>query len=191
MQIQFGPAIAILEMSSLASGYAAMDMLVKKAPVRILEGSAMSPGKFFILINGDEASVYESYKEATEKKDWGFLDSVLIPQIDPQVLPGMYGLAKVQVSESLLIVETASMSSGIISCDSALKAASVDLIEFKTSRGIGGKSLYFVTGSLDSVEAARDAVSNSLKSRGTLLKTELIARPHNDFLQYFNISGEA
>ncbi len=191
MQIQFGPAVGILEMTSLASGYAAMDLLVKKAPVRILEGSMMSPGKFFILINGDEASVFESFNEALQKKEWGFLDSVLISQIDPRVLPAMYGLAKEQVKESLLIVETASMSSGIISSDAALKSASVEIIELRTSRGIGGKSVFFLTGALDAVEAARESVSEILKSRGTLLRTEIIARPHQDFLQYFNLSGEA
>ncbi len=189
MQIQFGPAIGILEFSSLAVGYAAMDALVKKAPVRILEGTSMSPGKFFVLFNGDEASVLESFNCVTETPQWPLLDSVYIPQLEKRVLPGFYGLIKQQVLESLLIVETASMSSSVISCDAALKAASIELIEIRSSRGIGGKSLFFVTGSLDAVEAARDTVTEVLKKNGTLLRQELIARPHEDFLNYFNLPG--
>lgn len=185
----FGPALAALEMSSLAAGYSAMDLLVKKAPVRILEGSAMTPGKFVILFNGDEASVEESYKEILAQTQWGFLDHVLIPQLEGTVLPALYGLTKVECAESLCIVETASMASGLVSADASVKYADVKLIEIRSSRGIGGKCLYFVTGSLDAVQAAQETVQSTLQSRGTLLRTEVIARPHKDFLRYFNISG--
>lgn len=188
---EFGPAIGVLELSSLASGYAVMDKLVKKAPVTILEGSPMTPGKFFILFNGDEASVVESYNEAYAQKDISFLDSIVIPQADKRVLQGLYGLLKVECRESLAIIETASMSSGLYSADAVVKSSDTELIEIRSSRGIGGKCLYFVTGALDAVEAAREITIECLKSRGTLLRIEVIARPHEDFLQYFNLSGEA
>lgn len=185
----FGPSIGIFELASLARGYAMMDVIVKKAPVKILEGTFMTPGKFFILFNGDEASVDASFTAVTELAKSQTIDSVLIPQLHETILPGLYGLLKNEVTESLGIIETATMSSGIVAADTTMKNADVKLIEIRSSRGIGGKCFYIFTGSLDEVQAGVSSAHDSLRSRGTLVHSEIISRPHNDFLEYFNISG--
>ena len=191
MQAPFGPAIGIFEIGSLARGYALMDLILKKAPVKILEGTFMTPGKFFILFNGDEASVNESFNEVVLNAKPSILDSVEIPHLEPRVLPGLYGLLNTQVEHSLAVIETVSMCSGLLAADRSLKEANVDLIEIRSSRGIGGKCLYFVTGKLEETQAAVQAAQAVLSQRGTLLHTEIIANPHEDFLQQFNISGGA
>ncbi|MEQ1875529.1 MAG: BMC domain-containing protein [Bdellovibrionia bacterium] len=191
MQPPFGPAIGIFEIGSLARGYALMDLILKKAPVKILEGTFMTPGKFFILFNGDEASVGESFKEVHAAAKPSILDSIEILNLEPRVLPGLYGLLNTQVEHSLAVIETASMSSGLLAADRSLKEANVDLIEIRSSRGIGGKCLFFVTGKLEEAQAAVSAAETILSSRGTLLHTEVIANPHEDFLSQFNISGAA
>src|SRR4051812_13974258 len=115
----FGPAIATFEISSIARGYFLLDQLVKKAPVKILEAAPVTPGKFFILINGDEASVEESRRHLIEQLNGqtgaGLIDEVYIPQIHEEVLPAMYAQNKFQVNESLGIVETATVSAGLVS----------------------------------------------------------------------------
>jgi microcompartment protein CcmL/EutN len=98
---------------------------------------------------------------------------------------------KTQVTHSLAVIETASMCSGLLAADRSVKDANVQLIEIRSSRGIGGKCLYFVTGKLEETQAAVEAAETVLKERGTLLHTEIIANPHEDFLQHFNISGAA
>src|ERR1700691_5608210 len=103
----FGPAISTFEISSIARGYFLLDQLVKKAPVHILEAAAVSPGKFFILINGDEASVEESRKTLLEQAAEQVLDEVYIPQIHPEVLPALYSQNQFSILESVGIVETA------------------------------------------------------------------------------------
>ncbi|HEX4925680.1 MAG TPA: BMC domain-containing protein [Bdellovibrionales bacterium] len=185
----FGPAVGIFEIASLARGYALMDRILKKAPVKILEASYMTPGKFFILFNGDEASVHESFHDVLQSSKKDLLDSVLIPNLHEQVLPGLYGQLKTQVTDSVAVVETASMASGLIAADRSIKDANVTLIEIRSSRGIGGKCLYFVTGRLEEAQASVEAAERALHERGTLLHTEVIANPHEDFLQYFNLSG--
>jgi microcompartment protein CcmL/EutN len=185
----FGPAVGIFEISSLARGYALMDQITKKAPVKILEGTFMSPGKFFILFNGDEASVEESYNEVKSGSRNGILDSVLIPNVSETLLPGLYGLLKNSVTESLGIVETSSMCSGLLAADRSLKYANTKLIEIRSSRGIGGKCLYFVTGRLEEVDASIEAAKEILLQRGTLLHSEVIANPSDEFLEYFNVTG--
>lgn len=183
----FGPAIATFEISSIARGYFLLDQLVKKAPVKILEASSVSPGKFFILINGDEASVDESRKKLLQDAVGHVIDEVFIPQLHPEVLPAVYAQSRFAISESVGIIETATVSSGLVSADHALKSSDVHLIDFRLARGIGGKAYYFVTGTLDNVQAAVEASSVAIESKGTLIRTELIARPHEDFLKYFNL----
>src|SRR3954469_17153233 len=103
----FGPAISVFEISSIARGYFLLDQVVKKAPVQILEAAAVSPGKFFVLINGDEASVEESRGHVLLQGRDHVLDEVFIPQIHPEVLPAMYAQNRFLVQESVGIVETA------------------------------------------------------------------------------------
>ncbi len=183
----FGPSIAVFEISSIARGYYLLDQVVKKAPVTILEAASVSPGKFFIMINGDEASVDESRNHLISLAKNFLVDEVYIPNIHHEVLPALYSQNTFQVNESLGVVETAAVSSGIVSADSACKASDVHLIDFRMARGIGGKAYYFVTGTLDNVEASVEAGANILIEKGTLLKTEVIARPHTDFLKYFSV----
>jgi microcompartment protein CcmL/EutN len=185
----FGPAIASFELSSIARGYFLLDKIVKKAHVKILEASSVSPGKFFILINGDEASVAESRIELLNLCESTLIDEVYIPHLHQEVLPGLYAQNRFQVSESIAIVEVATVSSGLLSCDRALKSADVHLIDFRNARGIGGKSFYFLTGSLDNIQAAVIEAAQAINSRGTLIRTEVIPNPHEDFLNYFNIEN--
>src|SRR5471030_2711801 len=97
----FGPAIASFEILSIARGYYLLDQLVKKAPVRILEAAAVTPGKFFILINGDEASVEESRKDLLSQSANQIIDEVYIPQVHEEVLPAMYSQNSFKIHESL------------------------------------------------------------------------------------------
>lgn len=181
----FGPAINALEISSIALGYTLVDKAVKKAPVKILEGSPLTPGKFFILLNGDEASIEESRDEMKSLVGVNLIDEVYIPQLHDEVLPALYSQSKFKVEESVAIIETATIASGFLSADQAVKNSDVHLIDFRIARGIGGKSFYFITGKLEEVAAGIEAATNSLATRGTLLRTELIANPHPDFLHHF------
>lgn len=181
----FGPAITALEISSIALGYTLVDKAVKKAPVKILEGSALTPGKFFILLNGAEAAIEESRTEMLLLVGQHVLDEVYIPQLHQEVLPALYSQSKFKVDESLAIVETATICSGFVSADQAVKNADVHLIDFRIARGIGGKSYFFLTGKLEEIHASVESVTTSLSTRGTLLRTEVIANPHEDFLQHF------
>jgi microcompartment protein CcmL/EutN len=185
----FGPAVASFEISSIARGYFLLDKLVKKAPVKILEASSVSPGKFFILINGDEASVEESRKELLTLGSDHVLDEVYIPQLHDEVLPAVYSQNNFKVEESIAIIETATVASGLLSADTALKNAAVHLIDFRLARGIGGKAFFFLTGTLDNVQASCEAAIEILKPKASLIRLEIIPAPHDDFLKYFNIEG--
>lgn len=185
----FGPAIATFEISSIARGYFLLDQIVKKAPVKVLEASSVTPGKFFILINGDVASVEESRLAVLAQGANHMIDDVLIPDLHPEILPGVYSQNQFQISESVGVVETTTVSSGLIAADRGLKSSDTHLIDFQMARGIGGKAYFFLTGTLDNVQAGVEAAAMSLLEKGTLIRTEVIASPHEDFLAYFNLGG--
>lgn len=175
-----GPAIALLELESIARGYVVADAAVKRAPVRLLMTEAVTPGKFLVLFDGEVADVEEAYAEALEIAGPGVLDRLFLPQASPALAPAIGGALPETDLDSLGIVETHSVSAAILAADTALKAAEVALVKMSLARGIGGKGYFLLTGSLDMVEAAVAAAAARLAPE-LLVTTELIARPHADF----------
>jgi len=174
------PAIGLIEVSSIAKGYFLLDQMIKKAPVDILLSKTISPGKYIILISSDVASTEESMRMALDVVSPFLVDSLFIPQLHPEILPGIKGNYKKQKIDSLLIVETATVSSTILALDQGLKAAEVTLLELKLGQGLGGKGYFVLTGDLSETEASLAHAKNILSDE-RLLHSEIIARPHEEF----------
>jgi microcompartment protein CcmL/EutN len=174
-----GPAIALLELESIARGYLVADAVVKKAAVRLLMTEPVTPGKFLILFDGPVAEVEESFKEGVELSGHGLIDRLILTQADPQLSPALRGSLPPGVVESLGVVETHSVASALLAADLAVKAAEVRLTRLHLARGIGGKGYFTLTGSLDMVEAAVSAAAAGIAPE-LLVTTEVIAAPHSD-----------
>ena len=54
------PAIAIVELASIADGIYCTDALLKKAPIAMIKSGTVSHGRYLIVIGGSTASVEES-----------------------------------------------------------------------------------------------------------------------------------
>ncbi|MGI5865148.1 MAG: BMC domain-containing protein [Myxococcales bacterium] len=175
-----GPAIALLELESIARGYLVADAAVKRAPVRLLMTEPVTPGKYLVLFDGEVADVEEAYAEALEIAGPGVVDKLLLTQASLALAPAISGQGADAEIESLGIVETATVSAALLAADTALKAAEVALLKMHLARGIGGKGYFVLTGSLDMVEAAVSSAA-AIIAPELLVNTELIARPHPDF----------
>ena len=57
-------ALALVEIDSVAIGLRAVDALVKRAPVRLMEANLIEPGRFLVLFEGGVAEVEESLAAA-------------------------------------------------------------------------------------------------------------------------------
>ena len=55
-----GPAVALMEFSSVAAGIVAGDAIVKASPVGSIYAGTVQPGKYLVLVGGDTASVEEA-----------------------------------------------------------------------------------------------------------------------------------
>lgn len=174
------PAVALIELRSIARGVKTADEMVKKSPVRLLEARTVCPGKYMILVAGEVAAVEEAYKAGVEYGREMIVDELFLPYAHEQLIPAMEACVSVDKMESLGIVETFTVASVIRSADAAAKAADVTLIELRMANGLGGKSFYTMTGDLNELEAAMDAGVGAIADDGALVCREIIPNPHPD-----------
>jgi len=172
-----GPALAILEVRSIARGYLALDAMSKRAVVGVVHAEAITPGKFWIAVEGGEAEVDEALAAGIDRAGEARLDHVLLPSVHPDVLSAVArgGVARIPL-HSVGVIEVATLAAAVRSADAAMKAAVVTLADLHLARGIGGKGYVVVTGELSDVEAAVDAGADAA-GVGALVGREVIANP--------------
>ena len=84
-------ALALVEIDSVARGLSALDALVKKAPVEVLEANLIEPGRFLILFAGGVAEVDESLREALARCEDAVVDQLFLPMAHPAIVAGLRG----------------------------------------------------------------------------------------------------
>lgn len=176
-----GPAIGMLETSSIARGIDATDAMMKRAAVDLLLTTIVPRGKYLILIGGAVADVEASLRAGQEAAGNTVLDDFLIQNAHPQLPPAIKGKVKVGSVEAVGIIETKEVASAIFAGDAAVKAAKVDLIEARNQPG--GKGLVVLTGEVGAVRAAVAAGVASLRKDGMLVAEVVIPRAHDALLK--------
>ena len=172
-----GPALAVVELESIARGFVVADALLKRARARIGMAEAVTPGKFVLLFGGEVAEVEESFRAAVEVAGTALLDQLLLSQVAAPLAAGLQGRFHGREEESLGFVETQTVASAVKSADAALKRAEVFLTRLHLARGIGGKGYYGISGSLHMVQAGLEAAAGAIDA-AMLVTTEIIQRPH-------------
>jgi microcompartment protein CcmL/EutN len=179
-----GPALALIEVASIARGHRVADAMVKRAPVELLRVDAVSPGKLLVLVAGDVAAVDEAFRAGLDVAGAAALDRLWLPQAHEQLAPAIRGEARAgdaATVDALGVVETTTVAATILAADAAAKAAFVRVIEMQLARGIGGKAYFIVTGPLAEVEAAVEAGVGAVDA-AVVIATEIIAAPHEDLV---------
>ncbi|MEB3198708.1 MAG: BMC domain-containing protein [Candidatus Sericytochromatia bacterium] len=178
------PAIALLELASIAQGYFLADLVIKKAPVHLLEADAVSPGKFLLLFSGDVASVRESHEAALACGAGEVIDTLFLPHVHAQVPAALAGETLEASLDAVGVYELFTVASAIACADAALKAADIRLLTLRIARGIGGKAFFTLTGSQSDVEAALEAADQLAVPGGTRVRRIVIPNPHGEFLSW-------
>ncbi len=177
-------SIGIIEVSSIAKGIELCDHMIKAAEITVVEAMPMCPGKYVIIICGDVADVKHSVETASNEAGAALVDKLVIPNIHEQVFGAVNCTVHIDSIEALGIIETYSVASGIRSADTAVKAASIDLIEIRLSRGMGGKSYITLTGSVGAVKAAVTAGCEAAREEGLLAGYSVIPSPHSELKRF-------
>ncbi len=171
-----GPALALLEIESIARGMVVADAVLKRAQVEIEISEPTTPGKYLLLFSGGIAEVEESMKAGVELAGSTLLDKLFLPQPAPGLVRALRGQFFEDWQESIGIVETQSAASALCSSDSALKRAEVQLRQLRLARGIGGKGYFVITGALHMIETALEAAAAAIDPQ-YLIAAERIQQP--------------
>jgi bacterial microcompartment shell protein len=171
-------AIAAVETSSIAQGTVVGDAMVKTAEVELLQACPISPGKYWVLVGGDVASVRAALQRGLEAAADTLLDSLMIPQLHALVLPALAGTVAPEEHDALGVIETLTAASAIEAADAAAKTAVIALRDIRLANGLGGKGLVFLTGDVSDVQAAVEAGRASARAKKLLARAIVIPRLH-------------
>lgn len=147
-----GPAVALLEFTTVADGIVAGDAVAKRTPLQLLRAGTVHPGHYLVLVAGSTAEVDEAL-DAARLSCTTPPATVVLNNIDPQVIVALNG-ARRTASDALAIIETTTVTAAIDAADTAVKAAEVVLRELRLADGLGGKGYLLLGGALTDVEAA-------------------------------------
>ncbi len=176
-----GPAIGLLETTSIARGMVVCDAMVKQAAVDVLAAHTVTPGKFVILVAGAVAEVEEAMGAGLSCAAEQLLDQLLLPHPHAALVPALRGLPCDPVVDALGIYETATIAATLLGADAALKNADLELVVVRLATGIGGKAFFVVSGALHEVQAGLESADGCITPRRPF-NQEIIARPHEDFV---------
>ncbi len=148
------PALALLELGSIAAGIEAGDAMAKRAPIDVIRAGTVHPGKYLILVAGAVADVEEALEAGREVGASWVLDVVLIPNVRQDLVDAIRGERRAASGEALGIIETGTVAAILEAADAGLKGARVQLLEIRLADDLGGKGYLLFDGTVADVEAA-------------------------------------
>ena len=175
-------AIGLVESNSIAKGFEICDAMAKTASVTVLVAKSICPGKYIVMIGGDVAAVRQSVEAGGATAGSTIVDTFVIPNIHPSVLPAISGGNSIEKVEAMGVIETYSVAATIEAADAAVKAASVIPLRMHLAFGIGGKSYVVLSGNVADMNAAVDAGSAVASENGFLVNRVVIPRPHKQLI---------
>lgn len=181
--MQSKSAIGMIELNSIAKGYAVGDAMLKAADIEILFNRTICPGKFMVMVAGDVAAVEAAMAAGLDLGVETIVDELLIPNVHASVFAAISGTRVIAQTAALGIIETFSVASIIEAADAAVKAAEVELIDVHLAMAIGGKGYVTITGDVAAVAAAVDAGTARIADKGVLVEKVVIPQPREEILR--------
>ncbi len=173
-------SIGLIELSSVAAGFAVADAMLKAAKVQLILSRSICSGKYMIMIGGAVAAVQSAVEAGAAAANGYLIDQFIIPNVHADIFTA---LGRSQVPEpggALGIVESFSVASLIEGADAGAKAANVTLLEIRMAMALGGKAFFTMTGDVAAIQAAVQAAKQVIAKRGLLVNAVVISRPHPD-----------
>lgn len=184
--VDVGPCIGLLELSSIARGLEIADAVLWQADVELVFSSPVQPGKYVLLFTGSVQDVTASLQAGSERACDTLVDQLHIPQLHPQVAVALRrdgGRIDGEL-DAIGVVETCTVAAAVTAADVALKTATVDLFDLRIANGLGGRSFLALTGEVSDVRSAVGAAARSAEASGHLLHEVVIPRPHADLARH-------
>lgn len=175
-----GKSIGIIELTSVAAGFAVADAMLKAANVQIVLSRSICSGKYMVAICGAVAAVQSAVDAGAAAANGCLIDQFVFPNPHPDVLTALGRSQVPPVGGALGILESFNVGSLLEGADAAAKAANVTLMEIRLAMALGGKAFCTMTGDVAAVQAAVQAGKQVIAERGVLVNAVVIPRPHPD-----------
>lgn len=177
-------SIGALEFRSISKGIEVSNEVVKKANVEIIYFKTICPGKFITIVSGNEGEVNEAVDYGTILAEKSLVDNFKVHAVSTSIIEAFKNkYDSRQVVGAIGIMETNKVCTGIKALDMSLKSSDVKLIKLQLAFGIGGKLVYFITGSLSSVEYGVAEGMKSLELNETA-NSSIIKSPSEELLKH-------
>jgi microcompartment protein CcmL/EutN len=173
-------SIGLIELSSVAAGFAVADTMLKSANVRLLLSRSICSGKYMVLIGGETAGVGAAVTAGSENAGGCLIDSFVIANVHPDVFVALGRTQPVEPTGALGILESFNVATLIQAADIVAKSADVQLLEIRLAMALGGKAFCTLTGDVASVQTAVAAGRALIAEAGVLVNAVVISRPHPD-----------
>ncbi len=148
------PALALLELDSIAAGIEAGDAMAKRAPIDVIRAGTVHPGKYLVLVGGAVGDVEEALEAGREVGGSSVLDVVLLRDVRQDLVAATRGARQAPDGEALGVIETVTVAAILEAADAGLKGARVRLLEIRLADDLGGKGYLLFDGTVAEVEAA-------------------------------------
>jgi len=156
-------SIGALEFRSISKGIYVSDAIIKKANVEIIYYKTICPGKFLVIVTGDEGEVDEAITYGETINDSSIVDSFRLHAVTPAIVDAFKSkYAKQDRIDAIGLIETFKVCTGIQALDLVLKAGDVRLLKIFLAFAIGGKLVFIVTGAVSSIEYSFSACKHVL-----------------------------
>lgn len=182
------PAIALLEVESIAVGIEAGDAMAKRAPIDVLYAGTVHPGKYLVLVGGAVADVEEALAAGSEVAEGCVLDTVFLPDVHMEVVTAMRGTRRPGEGEALGVIETRTVASLLEAADAGVKGARVRLLELRLADDLGGKAYLLFGGQVADVEAAVE-IGRGRVAPPDLVVSRVIAQLHAEMRANLEADG--
>ncbi len=176
-------AVGLIELSSIAAGYAVCDAMLKASDVELVLSRTICSGKYLVLVRGNVADVDAAVEAGRSTGDFSIIDAGVIANVHEDLFPAISGTSNVTELEAIGVLEAFSVGSMIEGADAMAKAANVRLVEVRLAMALGGKAFTTVTGSVAAVRAAIDAGANAIARKGMLVNKVIIPQPRPELLR--------
>lgn len=173
-------SIGLVEFKNISQGIACTDGMLKSAGIELLQAVSICPGKYIVILAGNLSAVTAAVEYARQTSPENIIDSYIIGNLSVEVFPAILGTTEIKSKAAIGIIETFTAVTAIQAADEAVKSAVVELIEIRLARGMGGKCIVLLTGSIADVTAAVETGSKVAESQGLLVSKALIPSPHPD-----------
>ncbi len=173
-----GSSIGLLELTSVAAGYAVADAMLKAGDVRLLLSRSICSGKYMVLVGGGAAAVGAAVAAGLRAGEGCLIDHVELANLHPDVLAAIGRVPVEMPAGALGVVESFSVAALIGAADAAVKSSDVVLRELRLAMALGGKAMALLTGDVASVQAAVGTARRVLGEAGVLVNAVVLPRPH-------------